>query len=358
MSAAVRVRGMKRRFGRQVALGGVDVDVAPGSFCVLLGPSGCGKTTLLRLIAGLEAPDEGRIEIDGRCVVDASSGRTVPAGRRKLGMVFQGYALWPHKTAAENIDWPLRIAGLDRAARRARLAELAALLDLAPHLERYPGELSGGQQQRVAIARCLGPRPRLLLFDEPLSNLDVQLRAEMRLELLRLHGETGVTIVYVTHDQSEALALADHLVVLRDGRVEQAGVPSTLLTRPHTAFVAGFLGVPPANLLTAAHQDGAWRIGGKAFAVGCAAWGDGPVQVMIRPERLRLHERPAAGLLQAVVVEATPLGERTLARVEGAFGRATVLMPPWVGGSHGALAYLALPPTPDAVFAADGGRIT
>jgi ABC-type sugar transport system ATPase subunit len=229
-------QGLVKRFGATTALDDVSLCCPEASILVLLGPSGCGKTTLLRCIAGLEQPSSGRIAIAGRDVTG------VLAQQRGVAMVFQNYALYPDKTAAENITFPLRMAKVPRAQQRERLAAIASLLRLDELLDRRPGQLSGGQKQRVGIGRALARGPRVLLMDEPLSNLDAQLRVEMRAEILKLQQALGITVVYVTHDQTEAMTLGHHIVVMREGRVEQTGTPEAAFERPASSFVAGFLG--------------------------------------------------------------------------------------------------------------------
>ena len=360
MEPALRLTGLTKRYGDQTALDGIDLTIARGAFCVLLGPSGCGKSTLLRLLAGLERPCAGRIHLGATCVADGATGALVPPGRRDLGMVFQGYALWPHKTVADNIGWPLEVAGLGRNDRRARVGAVASMLEIEPYLARYPAALSGGQQQRVAIARCIAPRPSLLLFDEPLSNLDAQLRVEMRSELLRVHRETGATVVYVTHDQVEALTMASRIVVMNRGRIEQSGAPREILAAPRTAFVAGFLGNPPANLVTADPLP-AWHVDGvplkappvrDGLAVEAA-----PLRLMVRPERVVLHREPGRHRLPGRFIEALPLGGGQLVGVTGPFGRITAIVPDWPAGRYGDPVHVELPPEPDAVFTRNGERI-
>ncbi len=356
MEPAIRLTGLTKRYGDHAALDGIDLTIERGDFCVLLGPSGCGKSTLLRLLAGLEPPTSGRIELNGARVADVAAGVAVPPGPRDLGMVFQGYALWPHKTVAGNIGWPLQVAGLDAAARRARVSAVAALLEVDAYLDRYPGTLSGGQQQRVAIARCIAPEPGLLLLDEPLSNLDAQLRVEMRAELLRVHRETGATVVHVTHDQVEALTMASRIVVMNRGRIEQCDAPQAILDAPKTAFVAGFLGNPPANLVTA-HPDPFWHIAGVALrSPPVAGWGQ-PVRLMVRPERVVLHREAGQHRLPGRFIEALPLGGRRLVSVAGPFGRISAIAADWPASRYGDPVHVELPADPDAVFAADGQRI-
>jgi iron(III) transport system ATP-binding protein len=237
------VERVSKRFGDVAAVGGVDVTAAPGEFVTLLGPSGCGKTTLLRMIAGIESPSGGRITIDGRVVNDAESGVMVPPEKRQLGMVFQSYAVWPHMTVRRNVEYPLRSARIGRSERRRRALEALDAVGLAALADRYPAEMSGGQQQRVSLARAIVSRPSLLLLDEPLSNLDARLRESMRVELKRLQLELGLTTLYVTHDQSEALAMSDRILVMDSGRVLQNADPESVYRRPSDLRVARFLGV-------------------------------------------------------------------------------------------------------------------
>ena len=240
--AALRVAGVERHFGEVAAVAGVDVAVAAGEFVTLLGPSGCGKSTLLRMIAGIETPDAGSIAIGGREVFAADSRLNVAPERRGLGMVFQSYAVWPHMTVEDNVGYPLRRRRMSSEERRAKVAEVLDAVRLFGVAKRYPGQLSGGQQQRVALARAIVHRPSLLLLDEPLSNLDARLRDEMRLELKRLQVDLGLSMLYVTHDQSEALAMSDRILVMSAGRVIQAGTPEEVYRRPETLEVARFLG--------------------------------------------------------------------------------------------------------------------
>jgi len=248
--AQLRIEHLTKRFSGQIVTRDVSLVVDDGAFCVFVGPSGCGKSTLLRLIAGLESADSGRIFVDGRDVTDA------PAHDRDLAMVFQTYALYPHMSVRDNIAFALRTAKRPEPEVAAKVAEAARILQLEPWLDRKPATLSGGQRQRVAIGRAIVKAPKLFLFDEPLSNLDADLRVHMRLEIARLHKDLGATIVYVTHDQVEAMTLATKIVVLRDGRIEQMGSPLQLYDDPDTLFVAGFIGSPKMNFLTARLQGG------------------------------------------------------------------------------------------------------
>jgi len=238
--AAAHVDGIHRRFGNVQALNGVTLTVGRGECVALLGPSGCGKTTLLRIIAGLEIPDEGQVWVGGRQVAD--SGRSTPPAKRGLGMVFQSYALWPHKSVLQNVAFPLTARGTRRSAAAAQARISLAAVNLADHADRRPHELSGGQQQRVALARALVASKDLILFDEPLSNLDVHLRRDMRREVRRLQDELGFSSLWVTHDQEEAMAIADRVAVMRHGEVLACDTPAVLFERPPTSAVARFLG--------------------------------------------------------------------------------------------------------------------
>src|SRR5216684_8256441 len=248
--AKVKISGLHKRFGPVHAVRGIDLDIPDGEFTVLVGPSGCGKSTLLRTIAGLEEIDDGTIEIDNEVVND------MRPRDRDVAMVFQDYALYPHMTAFSNIGLSLRARGMPKPEIETRVRRTAEMLGIAPLLERYPRQLSGGQRQRVAIGRAIVRNPRVFLFDEPLSNLDAQLRDEMRSEIKRLHQEIATTMIYVTHDQIEAMTLADRIVLLRDGVIEQEGAPLDLFERPATRFVAGFLGSPKMNFLPATIENG------------------------------------------------------------------------------------------------------
>lgn len=234
-----------KSFGAVNVIKPLDLTAEAGEFVVFVGPSGCGKTTLLRMIAGLESSSGGEIKIGGREVSQ------LPPVERGVAMVFQSYALYPHMTVEDNIGFGLRIAGIDKAARKEKVAAAADVLRLTPYLHRKPKALSGGQRQRVAIGRAIVKQPDIFLFDEPLSNLDAELRVQMRLEIAKLHRELGATMIYVTHDQVEAMTLADKIVVLRDGRIEQVGRPIELYENPDNAFVAGFIGSPKMNFVEA-----------------------------------------------------------------------------------------------------------
>jgi iron(III) transport system ATP-binding protein len=242
LATRVKVEGLVKGYGAVRAINGVDFDVEPGSTVTLLGPSGCGKTTTLRCIAGLETPNDGRISIGDDVVFDGATGRSVPPERRRLGMVFQSYAIWPHMTVGANVGFPLKIAGVPGATVREKTAAILELVGLAELQDRSAAALSGGQQQRVALARALVHQPRVVLFDEPLSNLDANLRERMRSELQQLQARLGFTAIYVTHDQAEALALSDRVIIMNRGTIEQQGEPAAVFQEPQTEFTARFLG--------------------------------------------------------------------------------------------------------------------
>lgn len=357
MTLAIELSGVTKRYTDQDALAGIDLTVENGAFCVLLGPSGCGKSTLLRTVAGLENPTSGEIRIAGNLVTDVARGVQVAPGSRDLGMVFQSYALWPHMTVRDNIIWPLRISGIADEERKSRLTAVVEMLNIAPYLTRYPSELSGGQQQRVAIARSIAPNPSLVLFDEPLSNLDAQLRVEMRTELLKLHRKTGATVIYVTHDQVEAMTMASQIVVMNEGRIEQNGPPTTILREPQTAFVAGFVGNPPANLFALRRNGAGWALGDQMLVLQSLPDRHETVRAMIRPSRIGLVEQPGERRIAARFVEALPFGAQHFIQLESDAGRITALVDDWQTRDYGSGLYVELPARPDAVFDADGARL-
>ncbi|MBN9405793.1 MAG: ABC transporter ATP-binding protein [Burkholderiales bacterium] len=293
--ASVSLEDIGKLWGASTALESIDLHVPSGSFCVLLGPSGCGKSTTLRIIAGLETPSSGCVLIGERDVT------ALPPSQRGISMVFQNYALFPHLTVADNITFGLRVRKLDAAERARRLAESAELLGLGALLERKPSQLSGGQQQRVALGRALVSQAGVCLMDEPLSNLDAQLRQEMRHELRELQRQLGLTVIYVTHDQAEAMSMADQVVLLRGGRLEQVASAPRLYAEPATIFAARFIGTPPMNLL--ALEDG--RIAGSDIALPLpqtAAW------LGVRPEAVRLERADQANTVRATIADTEYLG--------------------------------------------------
>jgi ABC-type sugar transport system ATPase subunit len=281
---SVRLEGVVKRHGDTVVLRGVDLAIEPGEFFVLLGPSGSGKTTTLRILAGLEELSEGKVLMDGEDVT------TQEPGERDVAMVFQSYALYPHMTVAQNIGFPLRMVGTDPGAIRQAVADAAAKVGIGHLLDRTPGQLSGGQQQRCALARAIVRKPRLFLLDEPLSNLDAKLRLETRLELHTLQRALGATTVYVTHDQEEAMTLADRIAVFMDGRIVQVGSPRDVFARPQTVDVAAFIGTPPMNLLPGVWEGNAVSVDGHVLPLASAASSARQVTVGVRPGDLRIAD--------------------------------------------------------------------
>jgi multiple sugar transport system ATP-binding protein len=328
----ITLRNVSKRFGEVDVIPGIDLDIDVGEFVVFVGPSGCGKSTLLRLIAGLEDVSGGVIQIDG---VDAT---TLPPAKRGLAMVFQSYALYPHMSVRRNIAFPLKMAGLppDEIARKVDGA--AKVLNLTSYLDRRPGQLSGGQRQRVAIGRAIVREPKAFLFDEPLSNLDAALRVNMRLEISELHQTLKTTMVYVTHDQVEAMTMADKIVVLNAGRVEQVGSPLDLYRNPRNLFVAGFIGSPKMNLIE----------GAAAVAAGAATIG-------IRPEHLDISTD--SGAWAGTVGISEHLGSDTFLHVHSDHGTLNVRTGGEAGLRHGDRVWLT--PQADKLhrFDATGMRI-
>ena len=326
--ASVELSNITKTFGAVEVIRGLDLQVADGSFCALLGPSGCGKSTLLRMIAGLESVSGGRVEIGG---VDVTT--EVPA-KRRVAMVFQNYALYPHLTVAQNICFSLSLAGVSKAQQKEQGGRVAKLLQLEDLMARRPAELSGGQRQRVAIGRALVRNPEVFLFDEPLSNLDALLRVQMRLELAKLHHELKTTMIYVTHDQVEAMTLADKIVVLDKGRISQQGSPLDLYTHPANRFVAGFIGSPAMNFLGGNASASASGLtvtlaNGSSVtlpprAVGALAT-RGAVELGIRPEHVRLADPGGAGApLQGKTSVVEQLGNTTYVYVDTPSGQMIV----------------------------------
>ena len=314
--ATVALRGLRKTYANLEAIKGVTLDIADREFVVFVGPSGCGKSTLLRMIAGLEEISGGDLLIDGRRVND------VGPAQRELAMVFQSYALYPHMTVGQNMGFALKLAGVKTEERNAKVAEAARILQLEPYLDRKPGQLSGGQRQRVAIGRSIVRNPKVFLFDEPLSNLDAALRGQMRIELARLHEQLNATMIYVTHDQVEAMTMADKIVVLQAGRVEQVGSPLELYHHPANVFVAGFMGSLRMNLLpatvTGAAASGVSVAGPGGIGVTVPVSPDGlgrgsAVTLGIRPEHLVVD--PEGGINGHAVI-AERLGGLTLLHVE------------------------------------------
>ncbi|MEZ5886715.1 MAG: sn-glycerol-3-phosphate ABC transporter ATP-binding protein UgpC [Paracoccaceae bacterium] len=316
--ADVAIRGVRKSYGGHEVVHGVDIEIADGQFLVLVGPSGCGKSTLLRMVAGLEAISGGTIEIGGKVV------NNLPPAERDIAMVFQNYALYPHKTVAANMGFALKMARMDRAEIDMRVAKAAGILGLEPYLDRFPRALSGGQRQRVAMGRAIVREPKVFLFDEPLSNLDAKLRVQMRSEIRELHQRLGTTTIYVTHDQIEAMTMADKIVVMRDGHIAQVGAPLDLYDRPANVFVAGFIGSPAMNLLKGqlVKEEEEWRVdvgAGRLPLPAMPGLTEGREVIYgIRPEHLIRSGQGVAA--RVAVVEPTGAETHLVARL-GAEGR-------------------------------------
>jgi multiple sugar transport system ATP-binding protein len=301
--ASVEIREVRKSFGSTTVLHGVSVDIADGEFVVLVGPSGCGKSTLLRMLAGLENITGGEIAIGGRVV------NTVPPKDRDIAMVFQNYALYPHMTVFENMAFSMKLAKASKEVMQQEVQRAAKILGLEALLDRYPRQLSGGQRQRVAMGRAIVRDPQVFLFDEPLSNLDAKLRVQMRSEIKELHQRLKVTTVYVTHDQIEAMTMADKIVVMELGHIRQAGPPLELYDRPANLFVAGFIGSPAMNLLEGRIEHGAFLTpDGTSWPLPPQPSRDGPAVYGIRPEHFRL----AGDGMPASVTLVEPMGSETL----------------------------------------------
>ena len=306
--AYLQLRGIEKAFGEARVIKGVNLEIQQGEFIVFVGPSGCGKSTLLRLIAGLETTTAGTIHLEGRDITDE------PSSKRDLAMVFQSYALYPHMSVYENMSFALKLAKADPAVIEEKVTKAAEILNLTQYLKRTPKELSGGQRQRVAIGRAIVRSPKVFLFDEPLSNLDAALRGQTRVEIAKLHRDLGATTIYVTHDQVEAMTLADRVVVLRDGLVEQVGTPLELYDRPANQFVAQFIGTPKMNMVGASKLKSLAATGRK-FPI------DGFVG--LRPEYVELVAK-ADGEFQATVDLVEALGAETLVYVTTEWGEQIV----------------------------------
>ena len=343
----IRIENLTKSFDTFRAVDHMSFEVPQGAFLVLVGPSGCGKSTMLRMLAGLEQPSGGTVQFGDETVSDGDKGWMIDPAKRNTGLVFQSYALWPHMTVAGNVDWPLKVAGMSKPDRQARVSEVLAMLGIEALAARYPNEISGGQQQRVAIARMIAPRPAILLFDEPLSNLDAKLRVEMRTELLRVHRATGATSVYVTHDQVEAMTMASHVAVLNGGKIEQFGTPEELVRDPATAFVATFVGTPPANLVPVSMLPEQHTRGLQADALA-----------MYRPENITASAEASTNSLAFEFAEASPVAGRTM--LTGTQGplRVTAVVDNAPRLQIGDMVHFGLPETPAAMFAPNGERLS
>ena len=331
----VRLSGLSRRYGPVVALDGLDLTIAAGELIALLGPSGCGKTTTLRLLAGLEDADAGHVTVAGR---DISH---LPASKRDMGMVFQAYSLFPHMTVRQNVAFGLRLRRVAGAVRDRRAIEMLDLVGLSTQADRYPHQISGGQQQRVALARALAIEPQVLLLDEPLSALDAKVRAQLRDQIRRIQLEVGITTLFVTHDQEEALAIADRVGVMREGRLEQLAPPTEVYSRPATAFVAEFVGL--TNRLAGTVSGAVVTVRGRDLPLVDTSTPAGPVTALVRPEAVSLASDAAGepGPLTGTVIATTFLGATSRITVD--LGDATIL---------------AQLPTSDATALPAGSRVT
>jgi iron(III) transport system ATP-binding protein len=345
------LNGLTKVYGRLTVVDAIDLALEEGEFVSLLGPSGCGKTTTLRMIAGFIPPDGGTIEIDGRVL--SAPGSVLPPERRGMSMIFQSYAIWPNMTVAENVGFGLELRKLPRAEVRQRVGAILEVVRMGHLADRYPAELSGGQQQRVALARAIVVEPSVLLLDEPLSNLDANLREEMRFEIRRLHDAFRITTVYVTHDQAEAMATSDRIAVMNAGRIEQVDAPHRLYTRPRTRFVAGFIG--RTNLIEARLADGEIVFGPVALAAARLATppqgGDRAVLLSVRPQSMMLRgtrpeEANGHAVLPAEVTRRVYLGETWdyLVRPRGAGIELRVSAPPNQVHEVGQTVWLTLDP--------------
>jgi multiple sugar transport system ATP-binding protein len=307
MATSVVLQKVYKRYGEVEVIHGVDLNIEPGEFTVFVGPSGCGKSTLLRMVAGLEPISGGDLVIDGERMNE------VPAAKRGIAMVFQSYALYPHMSVYQNLAFGLETARAPRHEIETRVQRAAEILRIEPLLKRKPKQLSGGQRQRVAIGRAIVREPKIFLFDEPLSNLDAELRVQMRVEIAKLHNDLGNTMIYVTHDQVEAMTMADKIVVLQAGIVEQVGAPLDLYNNPRNKFVAGFIGSPKMNFLDGKVAGSQVQLGGSAIQLQRAAGGDGnPVTFGVRPEHITLKGDGGVKLADVTVDLVEQLGGATM----------------------------------------------
>jgi ABC-type sugar transport system ATPase subunit len=308
MATTITIKNLTKRFGNVTAVNDVSLVIEPGSFLTLLGPSGCGKTTLLRCIAGLEDPDDGEILVGDKLVFSKQRGISLPAGNRDLGMVFQNYALWPHMTVYKNITFALEIQKLSKEQMDKRVKEALAEVQMNDYQDRYPREMSGGQQQRVALARMLAYRPKVFLMDEPLSNLDARLRMDMRVELKRLHHDSGATTIYVTHDQLEALTMSTYIAVMKLGVIQQLGTPDRIYHFPQNLFVADFIGNPKVNLIDG-EVKGKDKVNLGKFEIAMPTHGaSGKIVVGVRPEDISITTKPIPGAVEFSAYSVLPSG--------------------------------------------------
>ncbi|MEO1550550.1 MAG: sn-glycerol-3-phosphate ABC transporter ATP-binding protein UgpC [Pseudomonadota bacterium] len=351
--AGVRLDGLVKAYGAVQVVHGIHLDVEEKEFVVLVGPSGCGKSTTLRMIAGLEEITQGDLTIDNKRM-----NRIAPKDR-DVAMVFQNYALYPHLNVADNMAFGLRIRRMPRAQIKTTIAEVAEILELSEYLDRRPADLSGGQRQRVAMGRAIVRHPKVFLFDEPLSNLDAKLRTQMRAEIKRLHNRLGVTSIYVTHDQVEAMTLADRIVVMNDGRIEQVGTPMDLFNNPANTFVAGFLGSPPMNQIKGVLTESGARIGNAEIKLGGPINGHAGREVIvgIRPEHVSLSAGNHTSALPIEIDLVEPLGSEAL--LHARFGQTNMVFKADTHGDIGRFSgvdQVHVPAPVVKVFDADTGR--
>ncbi|MEN8601349.1 ABC transporter ATP-binding protein [Microbacterium rhizosphaerae] len=327
MSADITIRDLVKSFGGSPVLRGIDLTIEDGEFFTLLGPSGCGKTTMLRCISGFERADSGQILIGDEDVTK------VDVWKRNIGFVFQNYALWPHMTVADNVAFGLKTRKVGKDERAQRVADALAMIDMSHVANRYPGELSGGQQQRVAIARALVFRPRVLLFDEPLSNLDAQLRVKMRREIKDIQRSLNITSIYVTHDQEEALELSDRIAVMSGGEVLQVDTPAGVYRDPHNETVARFVG--RNNRMTGVVENGIFNTADRDLRLDAAGREDGPAVLCFRPEDVRVSERATAGSHRATIVSSGFRGSYSLGELQLPGGKTFLAdLPPLAASGH------------------------
>jgi ABC-type sugar transport system ATPase subunit len=318
--------GIVKSYGKEVVVKNLDLLVEPGEFLTILGPSGCGKTTTLRMIAGLEEPNQGNIKLDDKVVFSRNEGVVIPPEARNLGLIFQSYALWPHMTVEKNITLALKEQKISKDEIASRLANALNMVQLTGYAERYPSELSGGQQQRVAVARLIALRPTILLMDEPLSNLDAKLRTEMRASLKRLHRDLDATTVYVTHDQIEALTLSDRVIIMNEGQIMQEGSPYDIYHHPTNIFVAEFIGDPGINLFEGNIENGKLNCGGISIPLpNNISNNNGRLTVGVRPEKIEVSESKKSGWQEVTTGIIQPTGANTIMEVKSEDTSITVL---------------------------------
>ncbi|ODT78626.1 MAG: sugar ABC transporter ATP-binding protein [Pelagibacterium sp. SCN 64-44] len=347
MATRIELKQIKKTYGDVAVIHGVDLTIDPGEFTVFVGPSGCGKSTLLRMIAGLEPITGGDLLIDGQRMND------VPAAKRGIAMVFQSYALYPHMNVYQNLAFGLETARMPKPEIESRVQRAAEILKIEPLLKRKPKQLSGGQRQRVAIGRAIVREPKIFLFDEPLSNLDAELRVAMRVEIAKLHNDLGNTMIYVTHDQVEAMTMADKIVVLRSGVIEQAGAPLELYNNPRNLFVAGFIGSPKMNFLNASVENGTLKAAGTALSLGRDV--SGATTLGIRPEHITLSEGSGVKFADLRVDLVENLGGQTVVYATTTDGQAlTVVLEGQRSVELGSAISAYLDPAKAHVFDAEG----